>query len=114
MKKFYFYDNERILLRENIKPVCLQTIKRDGKTKPPKAPTKQSSGRPKRVRIRSRGLSQGDSTIVCSRCKTRGHNVRSCIKRQRLTGKKGSVEGETKSDENVVDELDLVNELDLS
>ena len=29
-------------------------------------------------------------------------------------GKKGSVEGETKSDENVVDELDLVNELDLS
>ena len=101
------------MLRENIKPVCLQTIKCDGKTKPPKAPMKQNSGRPKRLRIRRRGLSQGDSTIVCSRCKTRGHNIRSCIKRQRILGKKGS-EGETKSDENVVDELDLVNELDLS
>jgi hypothetical protein len=68
-------------------PVCLETLVPDGETLPPKASLKRPSGRPKKKRFRKRSkyaYNPEDSNIVCSKCKQRGHNVRTCDIRARM------------------------------
>ena len=69
--KVYTYEHENELLKENIVPVCMETISRDGVTMAPKETFKRSTGRPRKERIRKRSRSvypTKESTIVCSRC----------------------------------------------
>ena len=75
------YEAEREMLSNNIFPVCMATIARDGKTLPPRQ-GKRQSGRPrkKRLRKRSRWAHEPEkSNVVCSRCLQRGHNIRTCV-----------------------------------
>ena len=60
-------------------PVIVDTIKYDGKTKPP-IWAKRAAGRPKvkRHRRRSELLDASQSRIKCSLCGARGHNHRTC------------------------------------
>jgi hypothetical protein len=80
----YTYDSMRALLKDNIHPVCMDSLSPDLTTRPPIPSTKRSTGRPKKKRIRKRSRfahSPEQSPIVCSRCKQKGHNVRTCIYR---------------------------------
>ena len=80
--KHYKFANERELLSVNILPVCMDTVAPDGKTLPPKQSSKRSSGRPKKLRLRSKrsryAENPEESPVVCSKCKEKGHNVRTC------------------------------------
>ena len=81
----YTYANETKLLRKNIVPVCIDRISHDGTTLPPKMSSKRSTGRPKKKRIRKRShwaFNPEKSNIVCSRCRQRGHNIRTCLARE--------------------------------
>ena len=85
--KLYTYENEQEMLSLNIHPICMETIGADGSTLPPKVSTKRQSGRPKtkRFRKRSRWAYEPErSNIVCSGCKRRGHNIRTCLARAEL------------------------------
>jgi hypothetical protein len=84
---FYTYDNERSLLSSNIVPVCMDRICHDRTTLPPGMSSKRSTGRPKKKRIRKRSRHAYDpqnSKIVCRRCRTPGHNTRTCLEREAL------------------------------
>jgi hypothetical protein len=75
----YMYENEMMLLRKNVVPVCMEWVCLDGTTLPPKESTKRSTGRPKKVRIgkQSRWAYEPEkSKIVSSKCHENGHNVR--------------------------------------
>ena len=80
------FENERELLQSNIVPVCLDTLTADGICLPPKPLTDRVSGRPKKERFRRRSIPRDDETggsgVVCSRCFMRGHNVRTCFRRE--------------------------------
>ncbi|KAG7372186.1 MULE transposase domain containing protein [Nitzschia inconspicua] len=79
----YKFETVNELLKDNIIPVCLETISADGITLPPNV-VKRRSGRPKKVRLRKRTRFAHDpqkSNIRCSRCKKTGHNVRTCLRR---------------------------------
>ena len=52
--EYYTYEKERMLLDMNIVPVCMQRIRHDGATLPPRASGKRSTGRPQKLRIRKR------------------------------------------------------------
>jgi hypothetical protein len=81
----YTYENEANMLRGNIKPVCIATIARDGRTLPPKPLKKRQAGRPKKKRLRKRSRwahTPERSNVICSRCHRRGHNVRTCLERE--------------------------------
>lgn len=83
--KKYLYQNEYEMLKQNIAPVCMETITPDGITRPPNPSRKRASGRPKKKRIRKRPNNACDpekSIIVCSCCHKRGHNVRTCLARE--------------------------------
>ena len=85
--KNYTHENARELLRVGIMPVCMDHIVPDETTLPPKPPTIRASGPPKKQRIRKRSRFAHEpekSTIVCSRCRQRGHNVRTCIAREAM------------------------------
>ena len=75
----YTFVNVKNMLRKNVFPVSLDGIQYDGVTKPPLV-AKRQSGRPrtKRIRNRSEFIAPEDSPIVCSNCRTRGHNRRTC------------------------------------
>jgi hypothetical protein len=82
----YTYEAENEMLSRNIIPVCMATIARDGKTLPPKPLTKRQAGRPKKKRLRKRSRWSHEpekSNVVCSRCNGRGHNIRTCVERER-------------------------------
>jgi hypothetical protein len=67
--KDYTYQNAQ----DNIAP--------DGTTLPPRMSSKRASGRPKKLRMRKRTRfadNPEESNVVCSKCKQRGHNVRTC------------------------------------
>jgi hypothetical protein len=71
----------------NIMPVCMDEIAPDGETLPPKKSSKRTSGRPKKLRIRKRSKfadNPEESNVVCSKCKRRGHNIRTCATREWL------------------------------
>jgi MULE transposase domain/Ulp1 protease family, C-terminal catalytic domain/SWIM zinc finger len=100
--QYYKYENERMLLRNNIQPICMEWICHDGRTLPPRESKKRSTGRrrKKRSRKRSRWSYEPEkSKIVCSRCHQRGHNIRTCIMREELA-RQGT-------DTNSIVELDL-------
>lgn len=84
----YTYASERALLSVNILPVCMDTIAPDGVTLPPKQSLKRSSGRPKKLRLRSKrsrfAANPEESPVVCSKCHQKGHNVRTCDARKWL------------------------------
>jgi hypothetical protein len=92
---YYTYEKEMMLLDRNIVPVCMQRIRHDGATLPPRASGKRSTGRPQKVRIRKRSRWAHEperSNIVCSRCLKRGHNIRTCLMRETLDSKGNDVD----------------------
>ena len=66
-------------LKQNIYPVSTESLKSDGTTLPPII-KKRGAGRPKTKRIRNRSEYRmgKDSPIICSKCRCRGHNKRTC------------------------------------
>lgn len=69
--EIYTYENQKEMLRQNIVPVCLETISPDGITLPPLASGKRVRGRPKQQRLRKRSRFANEpekSNIVCSGC----------------------------------------------
>jgi hypothetical protein len=52
----YTYEHERLLLKNNIEPVCIELVSRDGVTLPPTPSNKRGTGRPKIQRIRERSV----------------------------------------------------------
>jgi hypothetical protein len=63
-----------------IQPVSIETLPFDGLLPPI---TRGQAGRPKKVRLRNRSeLQSEDSPIVFSDCGERGHNKRTCQRRQ--------------------------------
>lgn len=105
----YTYGNISELLKTNIVPVCLETITFDGCTLPPRPSKKRSTGRPKKVRIRKRSRWAHEpekSSIVCSRCKEPGHNVRTCLLREEL-GLRNNGNNHTNSDAASSNDLNL-------
>jgi hypothetical protein len=85
--QLYTYSNARELLSVNIMPVCMDTISPDGVTLPPKESSKRTTGRPKKQRLRKRSRfadNPEESNVVCSKCKQRGHNIRTCATRMWL------------------------------
>ena len=63
-----------------IQPVPIDALPFDGLLPPI---TRAQAGRPKKVRLRNRSeLQSEDSPIVCSLCGARGHNKRTCKRRQ--------------------------------
>ncbi|KAG7373566.1 hypothetical protein IV203_034290 [Nitzschia inconspicua] len=86
VSEHYKYETVNELLKENIVPVSLDILDQDGVTLPPNR-TKRSSGQPRKKRIRKRSRFAHDpdkSPIVCSRCKKRDHNVKTCVAREQL------------------------------
>ncbi|KAG7370301.1 hypothetical protein IV203_028047 [Nitzschia inconspicua] len=86
VSEHYKYKTVNELLKENIVPVSLDILDQDGVTLPPNR-TIRSSGRPRKKRIRKRSRFADDpdkSPIVCSRCKKRGHNVKTYVAREQL------------------------------
>ncbi|KAG7344893.1 MULE transposase domain containing protein [Nitzschia inconspicua] len=86
VSEHYKYETVNELSKENIVPVSLDILDQDGVTLPPNR-TKRSSGRPRKKRIRKRSRFAHDpdkSPIVCSRCKKRGHNVKTCVAKEQL------------------------------
>jgi hypothetical protein len=117
----YKYENEQEMLSVNIHPVCMEAIGADGSTLPPKLSTKRQSGRPKikRFRKRSRWAHEPErSNIVCSGCKKRGHNIRTCVARAEMERQRENAIARTAASENssgaVAVPDDSRNELDLS
>jgi hypothetical protein len=98
------YEAEREMLsNNNIFPVCMATIARDGKTLPPKQ-LKRQSGRPrkKRLRKRSRWAHEPEkSNVICSRCYQRGHNIRTCVEREHRAAR--AARGEENANTNDLD-----------
>ena len=92
--RHYTYDHELLLLKNNITPVCMERVSRDGVTLPPTYSNKRRTGRPKKVRLRKRSRRAHEpdkSNISCSRCHQRGHNVRTCLVREALARESGEV-----------------------
>jgi MULE transposase domain len=83
--KYPFYHE---LLRRNINPVIMDTLitDRDETVLPPLVVLKQP-GRPqtKRLRSRSKCSDPEHSSIICSICKEKGHNKRTCMARKKTT-----------------------------
>jgi hypothetical protein len=82
----YTYENQKSTLSRNIIAVCLNRLLPDDTTLPPAVSQKRNAGRPKTKRFRKRSrYAHGpeSSCIACSRCKKRGHNVRTCLARER-------------------------------
>ena len=115
VEDYYTYKNAREMLRINIHPVCMDAIKSDGVTLPPKASLKRSTGRPKKQRIRKRSRwaeNPEESNVVCSKCKKRGHNIRTCDTRAWMEKQAEKTNDNDKHDSssnqgNIMDQLDL-------
>ena len=45
---FYTYESQNNVLKENINPVIVDVLKKDGETKPPNTSGKRQAGRPKK------------------------------------------------------------------
>ena len=106
--ELYENANQKAMLAVNIVPVCIETIQPDGVTLPPRQSSKRRTGRPQKKRIRKRSRWADDptqSTIVCSNCKQRGHNIRTCDFRTE-EAKKINIQNES--------EVSKLIELDLS
>jgi hypothetical protein len=106
----YTYSNAREMLSANIMPVCMDTIAPDGVSFPPKNSSKRGSGRPKKQRIRKRSRfahNPEESNVVCSKCKRRGHNIRTCATRAWMEKEAAKKAGNDSNDMDYNDVLDL-------
>jgi hypothetical protein len=117
--RHYTYEDEKDLLRTNFVPVCIEHVSHDGCTLPPTPLLKRSTGRPPKKRIRKRSRWAHDperSIVVCSRCKKRGHNVRTCLVREAMANSAASVSqgGGNGTNGTGVAEQVVLPELDLS
>ena len=82
----YTYDNIQEMMKMNIDMVCMETLVPDGYTLPPVV-SRRPTGRPKKKRIRKRPRWACDpekSPVACSKCKRRGHNIRTCGRREEM------------------------------
>jgi zinc finger SWIM domain-containing protein 3 len=61
-------------------PVDMEDVASDSASLPPNV--KRKAGRPKTVRIRSRGEMDEENQLICSSCGQKGHNKRTCDKHQ--------------------------------
>ena len=103
--KLYTYENEKEMLRMNIIPVCTDTITPNGLSKPPKPLTERGSGRPKKERFRRRSIpSETRGGVVCSRCSMKGHNVRTCLRREAKRAKQQTPQEMTEQSTEVFDQ----------
>jgi hypothetical protein len=84
VSEHYKYSQHQELMKPGICPVVIDTLRRDEITRPPPKTGKRTSGRPKKKRIRRRSKfrTTEESTISCTNCGARGHNIRSCAARQ--------------------------------
>lgn len=77
---------QKDLLSQNIRPVIIESLQYDGKTKyADDNRLKRQRGRPTKKRLRKRSKftkPQEQSPIVCAACGQRGHNKRTCERRQ--------------------------------
>jgi hypothetical protein len=93
--------------KQNIYPVSTDSLKSDGVTLPPIV-KKRGAGRPKTKRIRHRSEYQmgDDSPIICSNCRRRGHNKRTCPNPQNATesGTGNNVEGSSSDEDDMEQE----------
>ena len=94
-------------LKQNVYPVSTDSLKSDGITLPPIV-KKRGAGRPKTKRIRHRSEYQmgDDSPIICSNCRRRGHNKRTCPNPQNATesGTGNNVEGSSSDEDDMEQE----------
>jgi hypothetical protein len=75
-RNVYKYASLQNLYHPNLISVIVDTIKYDGKTKPP-IRAKRAAGRPK-VKGYRELLDASQSRVKCSLCGARGHNRRTC------------------------------------
>lgn len=90
---FHTFDAEHAMLKRNLTTVCVRQLLRDGCTNPPIwNEEKKTAGRPKKqVRLRQRSsYAKGKSPISCKICGGRGHNSRTCHRRNEKTTNEGT------------------------
>ncbi|MFM8622575.1 MAG: SWIM zinc finger family protein [Holophagaceae bacterium] len=77
VEDFYTYESEKNIFGKNFKTVCIDSLKRDGETRPPNFRKRKSAGRPRKRRLRKRirhvPLLRENK---CRHCGSTGHNVR--------------------------------------
>jgi hypothetical protein len=78
----YKRDCLKTLYSTGLAPVTIEDLSLDN-TAPPE--TRTQAGRPRKVRLRNRSeLAAEESPIICGKCSQRGHNQRTCERRQRI------------------------------
>lgn len=84
ISSYYTYEMQNQLTAVNLVPVVISRLVMDEEeTLPPMNP-KRAAGRPKVVRIRNRSKyvnPQEQSRIICQLCHKRGHNQKTCLRR---------------------------------
>ena len=80
MDPSYTVNALRSVYQNLIRPVDISNLKSDKRTRPPIIWKKR--GRPKLTRIRSRGNVDLADQVSCSQCGAKGHNKRTCLRRQ--------------------------------
>ena len=101
---YYTYGALKKVFKKNIFPVTLDSLSYDGVTKPPFG-AKQSAGRPKtrgRFRRRSKFACDADSNITCKKCGDRGHNIRTCDRRQQFAAARSHDNESSQSDHHLL------------
>ena len=78
----YFISALYNLYSVNIVPIDVSTLLSEEEILPPAILKK--SGRPRTLRIRSRGEVSEEKKLCCSICMCKGHNARTCLRRQKL------------------------------
>jgi hypothetical protein len=90
VNKLFKFEMQIGCFKENLDPVILELIPRDGETLPPEPLAKKSAGRPtqKRMRRRSKFEAKDESDRKCSICKQKGHYYTTCPTLEENDGKK--------------------------
>ena len=86
-KYLHGYACQKAIVKKNLIPVVIDNLELDNKTEPA-SPAKRPRGRPKTKRLRKRSRFAEpveESPIVCGTCGLRGHNKRTCERRQNMS-----------------------------
>jgi zinc finger SWIM domain-containing protein 3 len=78
----YFISSLRATYENCITPISVDGLVSDCTTVP--RVVKKKAGRPKKVRIRSRGEVDYENQLTCGICGGKGHNRSTCIKRPKI------------------------------
>jgi hypothetical protein len=70
----------RATYQNSITPVCVDGLESDNTTLPPLV--KKKAGRPRKIRIRSRGEVDHEDHHSCGNCGGKGHNKRTCARKK--------------------------------